>query len=67
MVLNALTTWAAGFAAAISSAADIPGLVSSVSKVEKSTGLQVSTTVTSQGGALVAGDTAALGIGHRER
>ena len=33
-------------AAAISSAADMPGLVSSESKVEKSTGLHVSTTVT---------------------
>ena len=46
VVLNALTTRARGFASAISSAADIPGLVSSESKVEKSTGLQVSTTVT---------------------
>ena len=45
-MLNALTTRAPGLASAISSAADIPGLVSSESKVEKSTGLQVSTTVT---------------------
>ena len=46
VVLNAFTIRAAGLAAAISSAADIPGLVSSESKVEKSTGLHVSTTVT---------------------
>jgi len=46
VVLNALTTRAPGFASAISSAADMPGLVSSESKVEKSTGLHVSTTIT---------------------
>ncbi len=45
MVLKAFTTRAAGLASAISSAADIPGLVSSESNVEKSTGLQGSTTV----------------------
>lgn len=46
VVLNAFTTCAAGdtvaTSRAISSAADIPGLVSSASNVEKSTGLQVS-------------------------
>ena len=47
VVLNAFTTRAPWLAAAISLlAADMPGLVSSESKVEKSTGLQVSTTVT---------------------
>jgi len=49
VVLNAFTTRGAGdtpaTSRAISSAADMPGLVSSASKVEKSTGLHVSTTV----------------------
>ena len=67
VVLNALTTWARGFASAISSAADIPGLVSSESKVEKSTGLQVlHHGDLRQRGPLLPDDRATLRVGDRE-
>ena len=45
VVLNALTMRAVGAAAAICSAADVPGATTSESKVEESTGLEMSMSV----------------------